>query len=87
MMAIIRHTIPKYNPNENACKFIRSDKDVERVKLDILKRVGEIEPRIVSYAEEWLDYYLDCWVGNFDVLPSASRYAKLSTLITAPSIS
>lgn len=29
MMAIIRHTISKYNPNENACKFIRSDKDVE----------------------------------------------------------
>ena len=55
MMAIIRHIIPKYNPNENACKFIRSDKDVERVKRDILNRVGEIEPRIVSYAEEWLN--------------------------------
>lgn len=70
MMAIIRHTIPKYNPNENACKFTRSDKDVERVKRDILKRVGEIEPRIVSYAEEWLDYYLDCWEELTESLPN-----------------
>lgn len=70
MMAIIRHTIPKYNPNENACKFTRSDKDVERVKRDILNRVGEIEPRIVSYAEEWLNYYLDCWEELTESLPN-----------------
>lgn len=41
MMAIIRHTIPKYNSNENACRFTRNDKDVEQVKQCILKRVGE----------------------------------------------
>lgn len=70
MMAIIRHTIPKYNPNDNACKFIRSDKDVELVKQSILKRVNEIEPRITGYAEEWLDYYLDCWADLTESLPN-----------------
>lgn len=70
MMAIIRHTIPKYNPNENACKFARNDQDVEQVKQSILKRVGEIEPRIVGYAEEWLDYYLDCWEELTESLPN-----------------
>ena len=70
MMAIIRHTIPKYNPNENACKFTRNDKDVARVKLDILKRVEKIEPRIIGYAEEWLDYYLDRWEDLTESLPN-----------------
>lgn len=70
MMAIIRHTIPKYNPNENACKFTRNDKDVARVKLDILKRVEKIEPRITRYAEEWLDYYLDRWEELTESLPN-----------------
>lgn len=70
MMAIIRHTIPKYNPNENACKFKRNDKDVARVKLDILKRVEKIEPRITRYADEWLDYYLDCWEELTESLPN-----------------
>ena len=70
MMAIIRHTIPKYNPNKNACKFIRKDKDVERVKQSILKRVEEIEPRIKGYAEEWLNYYLDCWEELTESLPN-----------------
>ena len=31
MMAIIRHTIPRYNPNANACKFIKNDKDIELI--------------------------------------------------------
>lgn len=70
MMAIIRHTIPKYNPNENACKFKRNDKDVARVKRDILKRVEKIEPRIIGYAEEWLDYYLDRWEDLTESLPN-----------------
>lgn len=70
MMAIIRHTIPKYNPNENACKFTRNDKDVARVKRDILKRVEKIEPRILGYAEEWLDYYLDRWEELTESLPN-----------------
>ena len=70
MMAIIRHTIPKYNPNENACKFKRNDKDVESVKLDILKRVEKIEPRIIGFAEEWLDYYLDRWEDLTESLPN-----------------
>lgn len=70
MMAIIRHTIPKYNPNENACKFIRNDKDIELVKQSILKHINEIEPRITGYAEEWLDYYLDCWADLTESLPN-----------------
>ncbi len=70
MMAIIRHTIPRYNPNENACKFNRNDKDVEYVKHSILKRVGEIEPRIIDFAEKWLDYYLDCWADLTESLPN-----------------
>lgn len=69
MMAIIRHTIPQYNPNENACKFLRNDRDVELVKQSILKRVNDIEPRIKEYAEEWLNYYLDCWKELADSLP------------------
>ncbi len=52
MMAIIRHTVPRYNPNKIACKFIRNDKDIEQIKRIILKRVEEIEPRIKDYAEE-----------------------------------
>lgn len=70
MMAIIRHTIPKYNPNANACKFVRNDKEVELVKQSVLKRVDDIEPRITEYAEEWLNYYLDCWQELVDNLPN-----------------
>lgn len=71
MMAVIRHTIPRYNPNENACKFIRNDKDVELVKKTILQRVNDIEPRITEYAEEWLDYYLNCWEELARCLPGS----------------
>ncbi len=71
MMAIIRHTIKKYNSNESACKFKKDDKDVERVKQGILKRVEEIEPRIRNFAEEWLDYYLECWQKLTEKLPGA----------------
>ncbi|MBR6385054.1 MAG: hypothetical protein IKS03_02910, partial [Ruminococcus sp.] len=70
MMAVIRHTLPKYNPNESACKFERDDIDIERIKQNILRRVGEIEPRIRDYAEEWLDYYLDCWEELAERLPN-----------------
>lgn len=70
MMAIIRHTIPKYNPNANARKFVRNDKEVELVKQSVLKRVDDIEPRITEYAEEWLNYYLDCWQELVDNLPN-----------------
>lgn len=70
MMAVIRHTIPKYNPNENACKFDRNDKDAERVKQDILNRVNNIEPSITDYAEKCLDYYLDCWNRLAESLPN-----------------
>ena len=70
MMAIIRHTVPKYNPNANACFFLRNDKDVENIKQNILKRVDEVEPRITEYAEEWLDYYLDCWEKLANSLPN-----------------
>lgn len=70
MMAIIRHTIPKYNPNANACKFIRNDEAVERVKQSIISRVNDIEPRITDYAEKWLDYYLDCWEELAESLPN-----------------
>lgn len=70
MMAIIRHTISKYNPNANACKFLRNDRDVELVKQSMLKRVNDIEPRITEYAEKWLNYYLDCWQELADSLPN-----------------
>lgn len=53
MMTIIRHTIPKYNPNEGARKFVRDDKDIEQIKRTMLERVESIEPRIRDYAEEW----------------------------------
>ncbi|MBC3513208.1 hypothetical protein [Ruminococcus bicirculans (ex Wegman et al. 2014)] len=36
------------------------DKDIEQIKQTMLERVESIEPRIRDYAEEWLDYYLDC---------------------------
>ena len=70
MMTIIRHTIPKYNPNEGARKFVRDDKDIEQIKRTMLERVESIEPRIRDYAEEWLDYYLDCWVTLTERLPN-----------------
>lgn len=70
MMAIIRHTVPKYNPNKNARIYVRDDKDVERIKQAILQRVEEIEPRIRGYAEKWLDYYLDCWSDLVESLPN-----------------
>jgi hypothetical protein len=70
MMAIIRHTIPRYNSNENACKFIRNDRDIEFVKQNILSRVNDIAPRTTGYAEEWLDYYLDCWEKLVESLPN-----------------
>ena len=70
MMSIIRHTIPRYNPNANASRFNRDDEDVERVKQSILRRVGEIEPRMTDYAEEWLDYYLNCWKELTESLPN-----------------
>lgn len=70
MMAIIRHTIPKYNSNNSACIFDRDDKEIELIKAEILKRVDSIEPRMTEYAEEWLDYYLDCWEQLKDALPN-----------------
>ncbi|MCM1329124.1 MAG: DEAD/DEAH box helicase [Ruminococcus sp.] len=70
LMAIIRHTIPKYNPNENACEFIGNDEDIEMVKQNILKRVKDIEPRISEYAGEWLDFYLKCWEKLSECLPN-----------------
>lgn len=75
MMAIIRHTIPRYNSNESACKFIRDDRDIEQIKQEILKRVEEIEPRIRDYAEEWLDYYLNCWRDLVEILPNKLVFA------------
>lgn len=69
MMAIIRHTVPKYNSNVSACEFVRNDKDVENIKQSILKRVDEIAPHIRGFAEEWLDYYLDCWGRLAESLP------------------
>lgn len=69
MMAIIRHTIPFYNANESARRFERSDGDVEQIKRSVLNRVEEIEPRIRDFAEEWLDYYLDCWDSLAESLP------------------
>ncbi len=70
MMAVVRHTVPKYNSNDSARIFTRSDSDVERVKQSILNRVRAVEPRNAGYAEEWLDYYLDCWEALAKSLPN-----------------
>ena len=75
MMAIVRHTVPKYNPNQSACLFRRDDKAVERIKQAILKRIEQIEPRIRDYAEEWLNYYLDCWADLAESLPNKLVFA------------
>lgn len=69
MMAIIRHTVSRYNSNESACKFVRDDKNVEMVKQEILNRIDDIESRMTEYAGEWLDYYLDCWEELAEALP------------------
>ena len=69
MMAIIRHTISKYNPNEGASRFDRDDKKIQNIKEQIIKRVNDIEPWQAEYAEEWLDYYLDCWKELCDSIP------------------
>ena len=69
MMAIIRHTISKYNPNEGASRFDRDDNNIQNIKEQIIKRVNDIEPWQAEYAEEWLDYYLDCWKELCDSIP------------------
>ena len=70
MMAIIRHTIHRYNSNESAGRFNRNDDDIEMVKQKMLERVNNIEPQMTDYAEEWLDYYLKCWGDLTDSLPN-----------------
>lgn len=75
MMAVVRHTVPKYNPNLSACLFRRDDKEVEQIKQAILRRVEQIEPRIRYYAEECLNYYLDCWAGLAESLPNKLVFA------------
>lgn len=83
MMAVIRQTIPKYNPNKNACKFVRNDEDVDRVKQSILQRVNDIEPGITGYAGKWLDYYLDCWESLVEDLPNNLVFADYNNEDTA----
>ena len=46
------------------------DKDIDQIKRTMLERVESIEPRIRDYAEEWLDYYLDCWATLTERLPN-----------------
>lgn len=41
-----------------------------QIKQTMLERVESIEPRIRDYAEEWLDYYLDCWATLTERLPN-----------------
>lgn len=70
-VAIIRHTVPKYNSNKSAYKFRKNDKEIENIKQIILKRVREVEPHIADFAEEWLDYYLECWDKLVETLPAS----------------
>ena len=70
MMAIIRHTIPKYHSNESARTFVREETEIQHVKQIILKRVAEIEPHVKKFAEDWLDYYLVCWENLKNSLPN-----------------
>ena len=83
MMAIVRHTIPKYHSNESACQFVRDDKEVEHVKWMILKRVEKVEPRMKDFAEEWLNYYLDCWENLKDSLPNKLVFSNYRNEDTA----
>lgn len=59
--AIIRQTIPKYNLNTSARYFDPHDPEIAEIKNTIIKRVDRIEPRMEVFAEEWLDYFLECW--------------------------
>lgn len=69
LMAIVRHTVSRFNANDSARNFTRDDPDVEAAKKLLLKRVAAVEPKIANYAEEWLDYYLDCWADLTDKMP------------------
>lgn len=83
MMAVIRHTLPQYNANDSARRFTRDDEDVERVKQMMLRRVQAIEPRMRDYAEEWLNYYLDCWAELQESLPHRLVFADYRNEDTA----
>lgn len=69
MMAIIRHTIDRYNPNDGACRYQKNDSGIEAVRQNMLRRIRDIEPRMVEYAGEWLQYYLNCWEALAERLP------------------
>ncbi|MEE5993609.1 MAG: helicase-related protein [Oscillospiraceae bacterium] len=76
MMAIIRHTIPKYNTNDSARKYQQHDSEIQKVKQNMLKRIRDIEPRMVEYAEEWLDFYLECWEEAVQRLPNSLVFSN-----------
>jgi len=75
MMAIIRHTISRYNANDCARNYRKNDSEIETVKQNILNRIREIEPRMTDYAEEWLDFYLQCWGELAQKLPNTLVFA------------
>lgn len=73
-LAIIRHTLRKYNSNSSACKFKSNDMEIEIIKNNIIRRVNDIEPRMAGYAGEWLDWYLECWEELVYKLPDTLVY-------------
>ncbi|MDE6729404.1 MAG: hypothetical protein K2J71_01335 [Oscillospiraceae bacterium] len=75
MMAIIRHTVHRYNSNESARQFRQDDIEIEHIKQIILQRVEDIEPHMKEFAEEWLDYYLKCWADLAESLPNRLVFA------------
>ena len=70
LMAIIRQTLPQYNANESARRYTGNDPEIEQIKQKMLERVRLIEPRMADYAEEWMDYYLECWAELAQQLPN-----------------
>ena len=73
-VAMVRHTIPDFNRNDNAGYFRTADRRVQAVKQTILDRVSSIEPLMEEYAEKWLDYYIEYWLKRVDRLHESLVY-------------
>lgn len=73
-VAIIRHTIKRYNSNESARNFKAYDNDIEYIKYSMIERIDSIKPRMVEYAQEWLDWYLECWEKCVESNPNGLVY-------------
>ena len=75
-VAIIRHTIKRYNSNESARNFKKYDNDIEYIKYNMIERIDSIVQRQaeVKHAQEWLDWYLECWEKCVESNPNGLVY-------------